>query len=102
MLLNPSSHQAQSRERTERRKAMETPDGDGSPQPPPAFVGNALNAERQWRRCNRGSILRVSINSRERTERRKAMETRSRKSPFAVWTLSRERTERRKAMETRP
>ena len=40
-------------------------------------VGNALNAERQWR--HRGAAWRLNCRgaSRERTKRRKAMETRT-------------------------
>jgi len=61
------------RERTERRKAMET-----------------------WRSC---WSLPEFGRRRERTERRKAMETVAWRSNF-VRDLCRERTERRKAMET--
>ena len=62
------------RERTKRRKAMETgtPCGQGADR---LGVGNALNAERQWRRASALSALSASPIGRERTKRRKAMET---------------------------
>ena len=66
------------RERTKRRKAMETA------MPPYALiyidaVGNALNAERQWRLGVRQEPCGAD-GRRERTKRRKAMETSSRRS----------------------
>jgi len=89
------------RERTERRKAMETPSPTGLIGGGPPHVGNALNAERQWRHLPRFfpclSLRQVgnALNA-ERQWRRF-----SSRDAYSTTLAGRERTERRKAMETR-
>ena len=94
------SARTSSRERTKRRKAMETP-----PLPVGALVGdrvgNALNAERQWRQASVSADRKRAAPCRERTKRRKAMETRAHDARCLDCWHGRERTKRRKAMETR-